>query len=92
MKHNNELEVLKSVVIELLESTLSKERTDELISKIMTSTHTKVVEEVKEEVKKEEVKAEPPKDETFVSKGTMPKGWKPPEIVIQTIYRCIDIG
>ena len=78
MEHNNELEVLKSVVIELLkESTLSKERTDELINKIMTSTHTKVVEEVKEEVKKEEVKAEPPKVETFVPKGTMPKGWKP---------------
>ena len=78
MKHDNELEVLKSVVIELLkESTLSKERTDELINKIMTSTHTKVVEEVKEEVKKEEVKAEPPKVETFVPKGTMPKGWKP---------------
>jgi len=78
MKHYNELEVLKSVVIELLkESTLSKERTDELINKIMTSTHTKVVEEVKEEVKKEEVKAEPPKVETFVPKGTMPKGWKP---------------
>ncbi|MGC2569870.1 MAG: hypothetical protein WA364_00045 [Candidatus Nitrosopolaris sp.] len=87
MEHNNELEVLKSVVIELLkESTLSKERTDELINKIMASTHTKVVEEVKEEVKKEEVKeevkkeevkAEPPKVETFVPKGTMPKGWKP---------------
>ena len=78
MKHNNELEVLKSVVIELLkESTLSKERTDELINKIMTSTVTKVVEEGKEEVKKEEVKAEPPKVETFVPKGTMPKGWKP---------------
>ncbi|MGC2570182.1 MAG: hypothetical protein WA364_01630 [Candidatus Nitrosopolaris sp.] len=78
MKHNNELEVLKSVVIELLkESTLSRERTDELINKIMTSTDTKVVEEVKEEVKKEEVKAEPPKVKTFVPKGTMPKGWKP---------------
>jgi len=78
MKHNNELEVLKSVVIELLkESTLSRERTDELINKIMTSTHTKDVEEVKEEVNKEEVRTEPPKVETFVPKGTMPKGWKP---------------